>query len=101
MEGVVTSTGGTMRKLDKMGRRRLAYRLYKYHEGQYVLFDMECEAPTVQELERRLKVADPVMRFITVRTDEDAKRRAKMQQIRSKKSARKKPKSGTEAAASA
>lgn len=101
MEGVVTATGGTIQKLDKMGRRRMAYRIGKHLEGQYVLFDLECEAPTVQEMERRLKVADPVIRYLTVRTDLEKKRRTKMQQIRSRRAARKKPKPGGEAAASA
>lgn len=101
MEGVVTATGGTLEKVEKMGRRRLAYRLQKYLEGQYVLFVLAGEAATVQELERRMKVADPVLKYLTVRVDEERKRLGKMQQIRAKRLARKRPKPGTEAAASA
>lgn len=100
MEGVVTSTGGTLRKMDRMGRRRLAYRIKKYHEGEYVLLALESEAPTVVEVERRLKVAEPVLRYLTVRTDEDMKRLAKAQQIRAARSARKKSKPSAESAAS-
>jgi len=99
MEGVVTATGGTLRKTDRMGRRRLAYRIQKYHEGEYVLLATESEAPTVLEVERRLKVAEPVLKFITVRTDEETKRLAKKQQIRAKRSARKKPRASAESAA--
>ena len=103
MEGIVTSTGGTIRKIDKMGQRHLAYTIGKYREGQYVLFVLECEVATVKEFERRLRVLDPVIKFLTVRVDEEMKRVEKLQQIRSKKLARKKPKSrpGAEPAAAA
>ena len=100
MEGVVTTTGGTVRKVDRMGRRRLAYRIQRYMEGEYVLLATESEAPTVLEVERRLKVAEPVLKYITVRTDEEMKRLAKKQQIRARRSARKKPKPSAESAAS-
>ena len=100
MQGVVTSTGGTLRKTDRMGRRRLAYLIRRYREGIYVLLDAECEAPTVQELERRLKVTEPVLKFQTIRVDEEQKRAAKLQQARSKHAARKKPRGGAEPAAS-
>jgi len=99
MENVVTSTGGTLRKTDRMGRRRLAYFVRRYREGQYVLLDAECGVATVQELERRLKVAEPVLKFQTVRIDEELKRAAKLQAGRAKHSARRKPKGGAEPAA--
>ena len=99
MEGVITTTGGTLRKTDRMGRRHLAYQIQRYREGEYILMVTESEAATVQEAERRLKVADPVLKYLTVRVDEDTKRLAKMQQKRSKRAARKKPKPGTEPAA--
>jgi small subunit ribosomal protein S6 len=103
MEGIVTSTGGTIRKIDKMGQRRLAYTIGRYREGQYVLFALDCEVPTVKEFERRLRVSDPVIKFLTVRVDEEMKRVEKLQAIRAKKLARKKPrpsKPGAEPAAS-
>ena len=99
MENVVTSTGGTLRKTDRMGRRRLAYFVRRYREGLYVLLDAECGVATVQELERRLKVAEPVLKFQTVRIDDELKRAAKLQATRSKHSARRKPKAGPEPAA--
>jgi len=101
MEGVVTATGGTLEKTEKMGRRRLAYRIQKYVEGHYVLFVLEGEAATVQELERRLKVSEPVLKYLTVRVDEERKRLRKMQQFRAKRAARKRSKASPEAAASA
>src|SRR5262249_39057778 len=88
MENVVTSTGGKLRKTDRMGRRRMAYLVRGYREGQYVLFDIECEAGTVQELERRLRVVEPVIKFQSVRIDLEIKRATKLQQGRARSSAR-------------
>ncbi len=101
METVVTSTGGNVRQVERMGRRRLAYMIGKFREGYYTLFALECEVPTVRELERRLRVADPVIKYLTVRMDEQTKRLNKIQQIRAKKLARKKPKPGSEPTAAA
>jgi small subunit ribosomal protein S6 len=101
METIVTSTGGNIRQVERMGRRRLAYMIRKYREGYYTLFDMECEVPAVRELERRLRVADPVIKYLTVRMDEQTKRLNKLQGVRAKKLARKKPKPGSGPAASA
>ena len=98
MESVITSSGGTLRKTDRMGRRRLAYLIRRYREGQYVLLDAECDAATVQEVERRLKVTEPVLKYQTVRVDEELKRAAKLQQARAKNAARKKPRRGAEPA---
>lgn len=99
MEAIVTSTGGTIRKIEKMGQRRLAYVIDRYREGQYVLFALDCEVATVREFERRLRVTDSVIKFLTVRVDEEIKRIEKLQQARAKKLARKKPKPGSEPAA--
>lgn len=85
METVVTSTGGTVRKTEKWGRRRLAYRVRGQREGQYVIVTMECDPPTVREFERVLKVAEPVIKFLTVRIDEELKRLEKMRQKREKR----------------
>jgi len=101
MEAVITAGGGTLRKTDRMGRRRLAYLIRRYREGQYVLIDSECNAATVQELERRLKVTEPVLKFQTVRVDEELKRAAKVQAIRTKHSSKKRPRGGAAPAASA
>ena len=99
MESIITSGCGTLRKTDRMGRRRLAYLIRRYREGHYVLLDAECDAATVQEVERRLKVTEPVLKFQTVRVDEELKRAAKLQQARAKHAARKKPRRGAEPAA--
>ena len=99
-EGIVTSTGGTVQKAEKWGRRRLAYEVKRQREGHYMLFTIECDPPTVREFERRLKVADPVLKFMTVRVDEELKRLAKIKKKRESKAARRrKPSTSTPAPA--
>jgi len=87
-EGIVTSTGGKVQKAEKWGRRRLAYEVKRCREGQYILFTIECDPPTVKEFERRLKVADPVVKFLTVRVDQELKRLAKVKKKRELRAAR-------------
>lgn len=98
-EGVVTSTGGTVQKAEKWARRRLAYDVKRCREGQYILFTVECDPGTVREFERRLKVADQVIKFMTVRVDLDWKRLAKMKKKREERAARRKKPSTAPAAA--
>ena len=74
MEGVVDGAGGKMEKVEKMGRRKLAYRVARYREGLYAIFLFEGGGDTVKELERRFKVTDAVIKFLTVRIDEELKR---------------------------
>jgi small subunit ribosomal protein S6 len=85
MEAIITDGGGTIRKTDRMGRRKLAYLVRRFREGQYVLLDIECGVAAVNELERRLKVIEPVIKYQTVRIDEALKRAKKLQAIRAKR----------------
>lgn len=87
MEDVATGAGGTIEKVEKMGRRRLAYRIARQREGFYVLFVIEGSGDTVKEFERRLKVADPVIKYMTVRVDEELTRSAKLKELRAKREA--------------
>jgi small subunit ribosomal protein S6 len=68
--GYVTSGGGTIKTTEKMGRRRLAYTVQKFNDGFYVLLVVEAPASLVTELERRLRVQESVIKFLTVRMDE-------------------------------
>src|SRR5438045_7523518 len=89
MEAVVAGAGGKLEKADKIGRRRLAYRVGRHREGLYVLFVLEGTGDTVKEFERRLRVTDSVIKFLTVRTDEELKRAEKLKALRAKQQARK------------
>jgi small subunit ribosomal protein S6 len=84
----LTTAGATVDKVDKWGKRRLAYRVDKYREGSYVLFQFTAEPNTVSELERRLRVSDIVLKFITVRIDETLKRLDKRKKERDKRAAK-------------
>ena len=74
----VTNGGGVIKTVEKMGRRKLAYMVRKFNDGNYVLLTIEANGPVVLELERRLRVTEPVIKFITVRIDEEEKRLAKV-----------------------
>ncbi len=84
----LTSAGATVDKVEKWGKRRLAYRVDKYREGSYVLFQFTAAPETVKEFERRLRVADTVLKFITVRIDETLKRLEKRKKARDKRAAK-------------
>ncbi len=75
--GYVTQGGGVVKNSlpdQKMGRRRLAYTVRKFNDGFYVLLVVDAPASLIFEIERRLRVSEQVIKFITVRTDEEEKR---------------------------
>ena len=78
----VTNGGGVVKSVEKMGRRKLAYTVRKFNDGNYVLMTIEANGAVVLELERRLRVTEPVIKFITVRIDEEEKRLAKVKALR-------------------
>ena len=77
LSDVATNQGAQIAKIDRMGRRRLAYPIGKFNEGYYVVFTLEGTGAEIAELERRMRVTDAVIRYITIRIDEDLKRAAK------------------------
>jgi small subunit ribosomal protein S6 len=78
----VTGGGGVIKTVEKMGRRKLAYMVRKFNDGNYVLLTIEANGAGVLELERRLRVTEPIIKFITVRIDEEEKRLAKVKALR-------------------
>ena len=82
LESSVTSAGGTV-KSEVWGKRRLAYKVAKFNDGIFVLLVIEASSgAVVHEVERRLRVTEQVIKFITVRTDEELKRLEKIKKIR-------------------
>ena len=81
----VTSGGGEVKSVEKMGRRRLAYTVRKFNDGFYVLMNIAAPGILIAEIERRLRVSEQVIKFITVRMDEEEKRLAKIKAIRDTK----------------
>src|SRR5579875_3780714 len=85
LEQTVTNGGGAVRSTEKLGRRKLAYLVRKFADGNYVLLTIDADGSLISELERRLRVSEPVIKFITVRMDEEEKRLAKVRAIRATK----------------
>ena len=81
-EATVTNGGGAIKATEKLGRRKLAYTVRKFNDGNYVLLTVQADGKLIAELERRLRVTEPVIKFITVRMDEEDKRLAKVRAIR-------------------
>ena len=84
----LTTAGATVDKVEKWGKRRLAYKVGKYREGAYVLFQFSGDPSIVKEFERRLRVSDAVLKYLTVRIDETLKRLEKRRKEREKRAAR-------------
>lgn len=70
-KNLITGIGGEIEKVDKWGKRRLAYEINDYTEGFYVVIDFKAESGTTSEVERILKITDEVVRYLLVRTDEE------------------------------
>ena len=85
LETTVTSAAGTVKAIDRMGKRRLAYTVRKFREGIYILMTIEGTGTVIHELERRLRVTEQVIKFLTVRVDEDHKRLEKIKALRDAK----------------
>jgi len=85
LETQVNNAGGTVKNVERMGKRRLAYVVRKFQDGIYMLMTLEGEGGMVKEVERRLRVTEPVIKFMTVRVDEEQKRLAKVKAIRDTK----------------
>jgi small subunit ribosomal protein S6 len=88
LQGHATNAGATVQNVEKMGKRRLAYDVKKFQDGQYVLFTLNSDGKAIHELERRLRVAEQVIKFITVRTDEERQRLEKIRKIRASRTKR-------------
>ena len=76
------SSGGQVKNVEKMGKRRLAYVVRKFHDGLYMLLTFEGGGGLVHELERRLRVSEAVIKFLSVRVDEEQKRLDKIKALR-------------------
>jgi len=82
---LIKKEGGEVVRMDDIGIRNLAYPIQKKKEGHYVLFEIDGTGQEIAELERRMRVNDMIMRYITVRVDEDRK---KADKVRAKREAR-------------
>ncbi len=82
-EATIHKGNGKLVSSEKLGNRKLAYTVRKFNEGNYNLLTVEADGSLVAELERRLRVTEQVIKFITVRMDEEEKRISKIRKLRS------------------
>jgi small subunit ribosomal protein S6 len=85
---IITDQGGTITKSENMGRRQLAYEINHKREGNYVLLEIEGTGGEIAELERRMRVNDQVVRYMTVRVDEDRQRAEKFKAKRARRASK-------------
>jgi len=89
VEHACSEKGGNIEKTEHWGTRKLAYRVAKHREGIYVYFQIKTNhGELIHEIERRLRVQDSVIKYLTIRLDEDVKRQKKLSGIREKRAAR-------------
>jgi small subunit ribosomal protein S6 len=74
VQGYAEKEGGKTQKVEKWGKKRLAYGVGKHKEGWYVLLVAEGPGNVVKEVERRIRVTDGIFRFLTVRVDEELRK---------------------------
>jgi len=89
VEHACSEKGGKIEKTEHWGTRKLAYRVAKHREGIYIYYQIRTNhGELLAELERRLRVQDSVIKYLTIRLDEDIKRQKKLSGIREKRAAR-------------
>jgi len=89
LEHSASEHGGKIEKTEKWGTRRLAYRVAKHREGFFVYMVVRgTQGDLIKELERRLKVSDAVIKYQTIRLDEELKRQQKLQKHRERRAGR-------------
>jgi small subunit ribosomal protein S6 len=89
LEHSTAEHGGKVEKTERWGTRRLAYRVAKHREGFYVYMVVRgAQGDLIKELERRLKVSDAVIKYQTIRLDEQLKRQQKLARHRERRASR-------------
>lgn len=86
MQAVIEGRNGKILKIDNWGKKSLAYKIGKFREAYYVVLTLEGDGAIIAELERRFRVTDYIMRFLSIRVDEDTKRSEKLKTARQRKS---------------
>jgi len=93
VQKIITDQGGSITKTEMMGKRQLAYEINHRRNGIYVLLEVEGSGAEIAELERRMRVNDRILRYMTIRVDEDRRRAEKLKARRARK-AEKRPTAG-------
>jgi len=88
VQKIITGQGGVITKTEVMGKRQLAYEINHKKDGTYVLLEVEGSGAEIAELERRMRVNDQILRYMTIRVDEDRRRADKLKERRARKADR-------------
>ena len=101
VQKIITDQGGSITKTEMMGKRQLAYEINHKRDGVYVLLEVDGSGAEIAELERRMRVNDRILRYMTVRVDEDRRRAEKLKGRRARKAERRPTAGKAKAAANA
>ena len=85
VQKIITGQGGSITKTEMMGKRQLAYEINHKKNGSYVLLEVEGSGAEIAEVERRMRVNDQILRYMTVRVDEMRRRADKLKARRARK----------------
>jgi small subunit ribosomal protein S6 len=85
IKGFIEKENGTVEKVEKWGKKRLAYTIGKNREGSYVLMIANAPGSAIAEVERRMRVTDGILRFLAIRIDAEMKKADRKKTIRGKK----------------
>ena len=88
VQKIITDQGGSVTKTEMMGRRQMAYEINHKRDGIYVLLEVDGSGAEIAELERRMRVNDRILRYMTIRVDEDRRRADKLKDRRARKAER-------------
>ena len=88
IQKIITSQGGSITKTEMMGKRQLAYEINHKRNGTYVLLEVEGSGAEIAEVERRMRVNDQILRYMTIRVDEMRRRADKLKGRRARKAAK-------------
>ena len=88
VQKIITDQGGNIVKTEMMGKRQLAYEINHKKDGIYVLLEVEGSGAEIAEVERRMRVNDQVLRYMTIRVDEARRRALKLKDRRARKAAK-------------
>jgi small subunit ribosomal protein S6 len=88
LQKIITGQGGSITKTEMMGKRQLAYEINHKRNGTYVLLEVEGSGAEIAEVERRMRVNDQILRYMTIRVDEARRRADKLKDRRARKAAK-------------
>ena len=69
-EMLITNNGGTIDKIDRWGKRRLAYEVKDFMDGFYVLMYFSAEPKVIKELDRVMKITEEILKHMIIREEE-------------------------------